>query len=111
MSKRVTKKWVLKNYKHVIFVPYCTMNELLNAGAVLIGHTERIGGVGSRVYECDYFDGEKVAIVTGYQKFGIIADTNYAKSNNERFKKLKLNEEFAKIELMNFIFSTLNREV
>ena len=66
MKFKTTKKEIYQNYKNVICVGYCKLDNLL-ANHDPIGYNSGVDG-----WKCDIYDINGVAIVTGYQPFGNI---------------------------------------
>lgn len=72
MKFRSTRKEVSANFRHIISVPYCDLQTVLNYMSP-IAYTVRREGWGCDVYDC----GNGVAISTGYAPFGNVqADHN-----------------------------------
>lgn len=70
MSIKTTQKEVKQNFKYVIAVGYCDMQEILQ-GFRPIAHMERREGWAADVYDFGY-----CAIVTGYAPFGNVKPTH-----------------------------------
>lgn len=64
MKRRVYKKEIRADYKKIICVGYCNLQNLLRVVAPF-GYTARAEGWGADIYDVD-----GVAIVTGYDPFG-----------------------------------------
>ena len=66
MKFKKTKKEIYQNYKNVICVCYCGLDNLLT------NHDPIAYNSGVDGWKCDIYDINGVAIVTGYQPFGNI---------------------------------------
>ena len=66
MKFKTTKKEIYQNYKNVICVGYCELDNLLT------NHDPIAYNSGVEGWKCDIYDINGVAIVTGYQPFGNI---------------------------------------
>ena len=66
MKFKTTKKEIYQNYKNVICVCYCGLDNLLT------NHDPIAYNSGVDGWKCDIYDINGVAIVTGYQPFGNI---------------------------------------
>ena len=66
MKFKTTKKEIYSNYKNVICVGYCKLDNLLT------NHDPIAYNSGVEGWKCDIYDINGVAIVTGYQPFGNI---------------------------------------
>lgn len=66
MKFKTTKKEIYQNYKNVICVGYCKLDDLLT------NHNPIAYNSGVDGWKCDIYDINGVAIVTGYQPFGNI---------------------------------------
>lgn len=66
MKFKTTRTEINQNYQNVICVGYCKMDHLLN-GKNPIAYNSGVGG-----WNCDIYDVNGVAIVTGYRPWGNI---------------------------------------
>lgn len=66
MKFKTTQRNIKANYKHVVSVGYCNLQNLLNRKNP-IAYTTRREGWGADVYDCG-----SIAIATGYAPFGDI---------------------------------------
>lgn len=84
MNFELTRKKVLENYKNVIKVGYCGLQNLLNYSDRL-GYTTGVNGWNADIYvvNCD------TVIVTGYRPFGNI-DASYELCKKYDEKAMKL---------------------
>ena len=83
MKFKTTKKEIYQNYKNVICVGYCKLDNLLT------NHKPIAYNSGADGWKCDIYDINGVAIVTGYQAFGNIRpDSATIKKYNDEARKI-----------------------
>ena len=84
LKDKVTKKEILNNYKYVINVPYCALQNLLYFQAARYYNAGDYGW-NADIYEID----SNVAIVTGYRPFGSIeCDYTITKKYDDEARKI-----------------------
>ena len=84
MKFKTTKKEIYQNYKNVICVGYCKLDNLLT------NHDPIAYNSGVDGWKCDIYDINGVAIVTGYQPFGNIhPDYNTIKKYDDEARKIR----------------------
>lgn len=83
MKFKTTKTKIYQNYQNVICVGYCKMSYLLT-NQQPIAYNSGVGG-----WNCDIYDINGVAIVTGYQPFGNIRpDSETIKKYDDNARKI-----------------------
>ena len=86
MKFKTTKKEIYQNYKNVICVEYCKLDNLLT------NHDPIAYNSGVDGWKCDIYDINGVAIVTGYQPFGNIRpDYDTIKKYDDEARKICCN--------------------
>ena len=83
MKFKTTKNEIYQNYQNVICVGYCKANDLL-LNQQPIAYNSGVGG-----WNCDIYDINGVAIVTGYKPFGNIRpDSKTIKKYEDEARKI-----------------------
>ena len=83
MKFKTTKKEIYSNFKNVICVGYCNLDNLLT------NHDPIAYNSGADGWKCDIYDINGVAIVTGYQPFGNIRpDSSTIKKYEDDARKI-----------------------
>ena len=86
MKFKTTKKEIYSNFKNVICVGYCGLDNLLT------NHDPIAYNSGVDGWKCDIYDINGVAIVTGYQPFGNIRpDYDTIKKYDDEARKICCN--------------------
>lgn len=105
MKVKVTKKFVNKNFKHVLKIGYCQIPHLLHAQ---VPHWYIVGVNG---WNADIYQVDGVAICTGYRPFGNIeVSYDLIKSYDEMAKDILSEDTDFKLDRLQCLLSTFIKE-